>query len=144
MTISKGGGATCRADVCSFAEGPLATAAVLQHFLLTTNQIFHHIKRFTVIRSIAYAIPDTHSNSPAENNDLVKCSHLTKYLIKPMENQHFRVRMSGQHGPYHDASTKRPPGSGHMLLPRWRTHATQETRNGPLCLNGILSLGPRE
>ena len=43
-----------------------------------------------------------------------------------MKNQHFRVRMNGQHGPYLDASTKRFPDSGHILLPRWRTHTTQE------------------
>ena len=103
-----------------------------------------HIKRFTVIRAVSYAIRDTPPIPLQKTSEFAECSHSAKYLIKPMENQHFRVRMSLQHGPYPDASTKRSRGSGHMLLPRWRTHATQEARSGSLCLNRMLSLGPRE
>ena len=68
----------------------------------------------------------------------------SKYLIKPMKNQHFRVWMSLEHGRYSDVSTERLPDSGHMLLPRWRTHATQEACSGSLCLNRMLSLGHRK
>ena len=67
----------------------------------------YHIKRFTVIRSIAYAIPDTPPNPLQKTSENAKPWGLAFSLIKPM-----KINISGSGCPANMVHTLTPPRSG--------------------------------
>ena len=140
-----------REDMCGALLFWLSTALEFQHFPIC---VFPHMNICTfcveaISTSFCYPCRSPSSSGHDfmktitnhwKNNILVMTSVITRILIKPVENEHFAARASGQTGSCPASSPSRCPGHGPQ--PATKVRNARFRRNAPVVPRGGGSACP--